>query len=268
VNSGKLLIVASVLLVTSGCVEFSPFETDLRDDEQDWTEANLERLRDTPPPHGAWKLAAISDSHSGYEELAELVEIFNERGDISLVLHAGDMTDFGLRQEYRWSLEQLSRLEMPWLTVIGNHDALSNGPGVYAHMFGPLDYSFEWGGVRFVCFNSNRLEFGSDVPDWDWVEAKSVAPEGGGTVILTHIPPWAPELSAEERFAEIAALPGMLLSLHGHLHGGSARALGPAPSVVVGTAESYHHVIVTIDGESVQIERCQKRSCAPLEVLP
>lgn len=255
-------------LCLTACVEFSPFETDLADDERDLTAENLRRLSEGPAPAGTWKLAAISDSHSGYEELSEIVELLNARGDISLVLHAGDVTDYGLRQEYRWSLEELSRLQMPWLTVIGNHDSLSNGTDIYEHMFGPLDYSFEWGGVRFVCFNSNRLDFGDHVPDWQWVGEQAVAPSGGGIVLLTHAPPWVPELRAEAQFAPIANRPGVLLSLHGHLHGTSARAVGAAPSVVIGSAVSGHWVLVTVDGDRASIERCVRQSCEPLVVSP
>lgn len=251
-----------------GCMRLSPFETELDEAERDHTRKNLSRLAARTQPSGPWKLAAIADSHSDYEELAELVEILNERGDLELVLHAGDLTDYGLRQEYRWALDELEELSMPWLTVIGNHDALSNGIEIYRGMFGAFDYSLEWGGVRFVCFNSNRLEFGSSVPDWEFVEDSSIAPDGGAIQLLTHVPPLVPEAADDARFGRLLERPGMLPSLHGHLHGASLRSVGPVPSIVIGGAYALNYVVVTIDGPQASIERCRGRDCAPLEPIP
>lgn len=247
-------------------MQFSPFETDLNAYERDQTREQLERLEGRAPPAGPWKLAVIADSHSDYDELEELVTILNERDDLELVLHAGDLTDFGLRQEYRWTLERLRVLEVPFLTVIGNHDALSNGTQVYKGMFGTLDYAFDWGGVRFVCFNSNRLEFGNHVPRWEWAEEQAAPPLGGGVLLLTHIPPWAPEIAPPDRFQALLDRPGVLASLHGHLHLASARRVGAAPSIVVGETLVGSYAIVTIDGPNAQIELCRERDCTPVEL--
>jgi calcineurin-like phosphoesterase family protein len=177
-------------------------------------------------------------------------------------------TDFGLRQEYLWTLDRLRELDMPWLTVIGNHDALSNGTEIYRKMFGPYDYAFDWGGVRFVCFNSNHLERGGDVPNWEFVEAEAIAAEDGGIVLLTHVPPRALEASDQPRFARVLAQPGMLFSAHGHHHAPSHEWLAGVPAVTVGTSEGLHHVVATIDGSRAELELCSDRTCKPLEPEP
>lgn len=97
----------------------------------------------------------LGDSHQALEELSEVVDAVNAH-DLAFVLHLGDMTDAGLRQEYRWTLDELKRLRRPFLTAIGNHDALSNGKDVYRRSFGAYDYRFTYGDVRFVVPNTNR----------------------------------------------------------------------------------------------------------------
>jgi 3',5'-cyclic-AMP phosphodiesterase len=261
-------LLLSLLSLQSACIQLSPFETDLAADERDHTRKNLDRLQARGAPGGAIKLGVIADNHAHYDELSELVAILNERGDLDLVLHAGDMTDFGLRHEYRWSLERLRQLDAPWLTVIGNHDAVSNGRTIYRGMFGSFDYAFDLGPLRFVCFNSNRLEFGSGVPRWDFVESAAVSPEGGGVVLLTHQLPAGAELAPDGALTRLLRTQRVTLMLHGHLHDQSLEFVGKVPSLIAGASENLRYAIVTIENAEARVELCRARSCAAAEPPP
>ncbi len=71
---------------------------------------------------------------------AALDAIVNDFGDADAVLISGDLTEDGTPEDYAGLAKHLSRLPMPVLTLIGNHDvrpalqaALPNGSGSFRH---------------------------------------------------------------------------------------------------------------------------------------
>jgi hypothetical protein len=56
--------------LSAGCIELSPFETDLDRHESGVTEAQLARLASLPRPVGAFSFALVSDSHEQFDRSA------------------------------------------------------------------------------------------------------------------------------------------------------------------------------------------------------
>lgn len=243
----------------TGCMEMSPFEIELEDDQRGKTAANLARLGARPEPQGRWQFAFLSDSHQAYDELAGIVDALNERGDLELVLHGGDMTDVGLRREFVWTLEELERIERPYFTVVGNHDALSNGKLIYASMFGPEDYTFEYGGVSFVCFNSNEKEY-PGAPRLGWLDTATKLDSSNVMLAHTHAPPSAMEQSYEPTLVANR----VDLALSGHLDGFTLRTAEETVLFKVDSVARGSYSVVSVGGgEPIAIEACTRDGCQP-----
>ena len=249
------IVVACIASGIGACIQFSPFETDLADDEQDLTRKNLERLAASAPPAGPWRFAVLSDSHLAYDELHDIVDALNSRGDIELVVHLGDMTALGLRQEYRNTRAILDRLAMPYLTAIGNHEALSNGRQLYAAMFGPYDYSFRYGGIKFLVYNANQPEFDQDLPNLAWLDSEASDLDGDrGVIACSHRKPAARTLEVLERHHVLGALAG-------HTHHRSWLD-GTPIRYVVDTAEHRAYAVIEVGEPRLTILSCVGGQCA------
>ena len=101
----------------------------------------------------------ISDTQRWYDETEKAVEALNARDDIDFVLHGGDLSDFGLKKEFMWQRDILNRLRVPYVCLLGNHDCQGTGEAVFEKIFGPSDFAFTAADVRFVCLNTNAMEY-------------------------------------------------------------------------------------------------------------
>jgi outer membrane protein assembly factor BamB len=68
----------------------------------------------------------------------------------------GDMTDSSSEQQFKELRAIVDALPVPFVPVVGNHDAYDGG-GEYAKYFGPRNYCFDQGGVRFLVLSYYEL---------------------------------------------------------------------------------------------------------------
>lgn len=175
---GNILLFFNYLAI--GCLfegcdlfEYHPYEGRI-DGDVHLTEYNLNAL-ESKELGDQYKFAFISDTQRHYDETDDAVKSINEQGNIDFVLHGGDLTDFGVTDEFEWMRDCLQKLEMPWLTVLGNHDFLGHGEHIYYDIFGEFNYAFTVGRVRFLMINTVALEldYSTPVPDFDFLEKQS-----------------------------------------------------------------------------------------------
>lgn len=112
----------------------------------------------------------ISDTQRWYDETEDAVNAINERNDVDFVIHCGDLSDFGMKMEFEKQRDILNRLSVPYVCLLGNHDCLATGKEVFNTIFGDENFAFTAGNVRFVCLNTNALEFdySEAVPDFSF----------------------------------------------------------------------------------------------------
>ncbi|HVU05933.1 MAG TPA: metallophosphoesterase [Polyangiaceae bacterium] len=240
-----------------GCMQWSPFETDVDDADRDVTEQNLRALSARSPAGPSWAFAVISDSHGDHDGLAAVVDAIDARRDVSFVVHLGDLSDDGLLVEYETTLRLLRRLPIPFFVLLGNHDTFSNGREIYARMFGVTNFVVPYGGARILCFDSNADATGDVRTDRSWL-ASQVA-EAGPDDLLIYA-------SHSDREADLA-VPDLRtrLVLYGHLHRaefgirGRVQVVGiPAPA-----ERTYDRVDVT--DANVTLSRCDRSTCRALD---
>ena len=116
---------------------------------------------------------------------------------------------------------------MPYVVVIGNHDCLGSGRDVFRKMFGNENFSFVAGRFRFICMDTNALEydFSHPVPDLKFLKGFAAKEDVEGTVTVIHAKPGDEEFdnNVSEPFHDyIMQLKNPLFCVCGHGHGTEA----------------------------------------------
>lgn len=224
---GSLLLLLSLLLACSDPFHYSPFEANVRSSLVNLTEKNLARISQFDTTSGEpFKVALISDPHYHFNDLRDAVNDINGRNEFSFVIVTGDITENGLLKEFEIFHGIMGHLKIPYLTVIGNHDHLSNGASVYRQMFGPLNYSFAFSNVKFIAWDNTIWESENEA-DFDWLsnalaanpEEERPASQYHHIIPLSHIPPFDGQMIEKgEQFHGLLKAHNVTLSVHGHKH--------------------------------------------------
>ncbi|SNC76827.1 Calcineurin-like phosphoesterase [Hymenobacter gelipurpurascens] len=218
-------IVALAGLTGCAWVEYSPNQTYVLAAERAQTAQALARLQQRPrATSDTVRFAFVGDTQRFYDETEAFVASVNQQRALDFVFVAGDISDFGLTREFRWVHQRLQQLRVPYLTVIGNHDLVGNGRAIYQAFYGPLNYTFQYGGTRFICLDTNGREygFGGMVPNLTWLR-KQLADTltAQRTVVLSHVPPTDEDFDPQLVPAYTEALRGcsqLVFHLSGHVH--------------------------------------------------
>jgi 3',5'-cyclic AMP phosphodiesterase CpdA len=161
--------------------------------ERDINAKNIERIETKLAGCKEFRFAMISDTQRWYDETVDAVNAINARGDIDFVVHGGDQSDFGATHEFEMQRDILNKLSMPYVIVLGNHDCLGTGEDTYKAIYGPTNFAFTAGNVRFLCLNTNALEYdySEPVPDFTFLDNEAATvPEGvEKTIALMHVQP-------------------------------------------------------------------------------
>lgn len=127
--------------------------------------APLEVPEVEPPGEVVMRFGILGDLHIGSERADELaraaIKDLNASG-AELVIQMGDITDRGERGQFERAVNILEGLDMPWLTMMGNHDVFSfeeerlSGREYYGNSFGrePDGVMVEEKGFRFAVLDS------------------------------------------------------------------------------------------------------------------
>lgn len=174
-------------------IEYHPYDGRISG-EKDINKKNIARIEAACKGKKKIHFALISDSQRWYDETEELVRDINKRDNIDFVIHAGDVSDFGVTKEFVWMRDILNKLNVPYVVLLGNHDCLANGLEIYRTIFGKENFSFLAGNTKFVCLNTNALEFDYSLPVPDFLfienELKDEREEIKKTVVAMHVRPF------------------------------------------------------------------------------
>ncbi|WP_113662270.1 metallophosphoesterase family protein [Pedobacter nanyangensis] len=217
------LTAATILAFGCNGVEFSPNQKFRDGTPQNVNNTEIAKLQQqTPGPR--IRVAISSDTQRMYKEAQLFVDQINARNDIDFVILNGDISDFGQLLEFEGIYSIYSKLKVPFISIVGNHDLVANGPHIFRRMFGEFNFTFNYGTIKFVCFDSNSREynFNGAVPDIAWLKANFKLDPGTSNIIaFSHVPPNDADFDPNLRpiYEQLAnSTPGFLASFHAHQH--------------------------------------------------
>ncbi|NIM05521.1 MAG: hypothetical protein GTN69_09290 [Armatimonadetes bacterium] len=231
------------------------------------TSAVLARLQKdrADVPAKPLKFAVLGDLRGGERIFFELLrEAANQGAEFAIV--PGDLVNNGKQEEYLYLARVLEDSPLPVLTTTGNHDFIGQGLLYYQHLFGPLNYTFELDGFRFIVLDNALGRLSTSQLDWLETQLQTPLPR----FVLLHMPPdtiqrwaWHSFSHGAKRFTDIMEqyLPSRVFVAHIHaydrvtqngveyvLSGGAGaplyKQLGP-------DAAFYHFVLVEAGPEGV-----------------
>ena len=224
-----LTIVACVAtgLALAGCryINYHPYDVDV-DGKKMVNVTNARLIESQCAGKDTIIFAATGDTQGWYDETKDFVKDVNRRDSIMFVVHDGDLTDYGTLKEFEWQRNILSGLKVPYVCDIGNHDCLGTGKEAFLKIFGPANFTFIAGRVKFINLNTNALEYdyGEAVPDLDYIEQQDTARAGefDRCVVTMHARPYSDvfnnNVAKAFEFHYLHGLPGLLFCINGHGH--------------------------------------------------
>ncbi len=219
---------ALAMLCACELIDYHPYDGRLSTDATDTNRTQIARIEAATQGKDTIRFVLMGDSQRAYDETELFVAAVNRRSDIDFVIHGGDMADFGMKKEYEWCYEIMSILRIPYVALIGNHDIIGNGGHVYNRIYGDENFSFIAGNIKFVCLNTNAIEYdySHPVPDFNFIKQEvSDTAAYTRTVVAMHAPPGNEQFNnnvMDVFQAYLKRFPGLQCCLHAHNHNLSA----------------------------------------------
>ncbi len=257
------VLIACLLTSCRNVFDVHPYDMNLHG-EHDINATQIARIRQLFDKRDTLRVAFISDTHGWYTQTKAEIADINSRNDIDFVIHCGDVTDTGTTNEFRMFRDILSDLDVPHVVLLGNHDFLGMGEQTYEWMFGPRNFSFIVGRVKFVCLDTNAMEYDhvAPVPNFDYMEQQMTADSADfdRTIIVMHAAPYSDEFNdnVARAFNYYTLLfPGLMCCVYGHDHADtSVRIFDDGPMYYgIDSAQHRNYKIFTITPDGYEVER-------------
>ena len=224
VNKNLYTLLTCLLLTGCDLIDYHPYDVRISG-ETDVNAHNIEQIEAKCKGKTTIRFITMGDSQRWYDETEDFVKEVNKRDDIDFVIHGGDQSDFGVTKEFIWMRDIFNKFQMPYVCLLGNHDCLGTGEDAYRAIYGDPNFAFTAGNVRFICLNTNAMEYdySEPVPDFNFIENElnNLSPEIEKTVFAMHVKPF--EFVFNNNVAKIFQLyvnqfPKVQFCLYGHEH--------------------------------------------------
>lgn len=239
--------------------EYSPYQVRTTETGTGRNVKALEVLAgQSSPVFKPFKIALVGDSHTYYDDFADQIAALNQMDSIDFVVHMGDITLSGIYREFVWFGKLMDGLGKPSLTLLGNHDCLSNGDRMYREMFGPFNFTLEYNGCKLVFFDDNIWERNVADPDFGWLYNVLEKNDYKYKLVFAHIHPWDGQFSVGNRllYNQIMEMRKVDVSVHGHAHKFSySEYFGRVPYLVVGDSHDREIVVLEVGEEGITVNR-------------
>jgi predicted phosphodiesterase len=205
--------------------------------------AGRTNLRIAPPDAAdpsPWRFAVMGDIQDALPRVHEVFARIDEDPSLRFVISTGDIVHRGREDEWELFEQQLTTLDIPFYSTIGNHELWGDVDQWYRR-YGRATVHFDFRGVAFTLVDSASagLDPDTNVLLHDWLAQHA----GGIHVFATHYPPLDPIgvrmgsfASRREGQALLARLAAghVDVTFYGHLHTYTAFENAGIPAYVSG----------------------------------
>lgn len=257
-----VVLVCMTFVCCDSVFDIHPYDVNVNG-EKDVNAKNIKLIVEKCKERDTIRFAFISDSHQWLDDLKQEVADINKHPELDFVIHGGDLTDFGATKEFLWTRDYLNKLKIPFVVLLGNHDCLGTGNQTFEKVFGQPDFSFIAGRVKFVCLNTNAIEYdySKPVPNFDFMEEQRTADslDFDRTVVCMHAAPYSEQFN--NNVAKVFnyythQFPALLFCLYGHGHHTQQDDLFKDGTIYyqVGNAPKHQYYIFTITPTAYKYE--------------
>jgi pimeloyl-ACP methyl ester carboxylesterase len=146
----------------------------------------------TPPAadvEDPFVFAVLGDVQRAIGSVHEVYERMNQDPELSFVASSGDLVNTGERAELERFQDELSSLQIPYFSTVGNHE-LGGSPQAWHQLFGRFNVHFQYKGVTFSLLDAGNASIDPIVYGWlaDWLDQA----HDGTHAVFMHIPPLDP----------------------------------------------------------------------------
>lgn len=259
-------LLALIIFYLASCdmIEYHPYDTDLDNEHLHVNEKQLARLSEMTPDSDTLRFIWTGDTQRFYEETEAFVTAVNKTSGVDFVLHGGDLTDYGMKQEYLWMDDMLKELTIPYMVIVGNHDLVALGQSIYECIYGPTNFSFVYNRTKFMCLNTNVLgyDYTEPIPDFDYIKTSvndSIEYEYDRTIVAFHSNPGGLEFNnnvADYFHSSIKQSKHLMFCLHAHAHNIQVNDYFNDGTIYYGCddMESRTYMLFTVIGDSYSYE--------------
>jgi Icc protein len=149
----------------------------------------LDLFPSSEDPERPFVFAVLSDVQSAVGRVHEVFERMNQDSELQFVVSTGDLVDVGTRDELVRFQSELSLLEIPFFSTVGNHE-MGASPRSWHELFGLFNVHFDFAGVAFSLVDSGNGTIDPEMYERldDWLAESRPGPH----IVLTHVPPLDP----------------------------------------------------------------------------
>lgn len=207
-----------------------------------------------PPVKDEFTFAVMGDSQ-GHNEILSV--ILSELEGCDFAFLCGDLTPSGTESEFAAFQATINESAVPVYTTPGNHDVKAGDDNEYRLRLGPVEYDFEYCGVRFAVVDSSDLNITAGQIEW----IRDVFQDADRRVMMTHVPCYDPlgdnhTLWPEscERVLGLIGNDGVDAVFAGHIHAFNHTRIAETDLVISGGAGAtlvdgdHHYVRVSAGG--------------------
>jgi hypothetical protein len=192
---------------------------------------------------GPWRFALMSDVQNGIDEVQDVFSGINA-AQTRFLLGAGDLAQFGTREELERFRRELEQLTVPYYTTLGNHDAPETG--LWQELYGRGNFRFAFRGVQFTMLDSASATV--DPMAYEWLDEWLFEGLSRVNVFAMHIPALDPVGTRNGAFGSrneagklLSALHkgNVALTLYGHIHSFYQFDNGGIPAFISGGGGAF-----------------------------
>lgn len=216
-----------------------------------------------------FSFAVFGDNKNSITTFSRLIDRLNRENDIIFAIDVGDLVYDGEKEKFRFFIKQISRLRMPLLTAIGNHELREGGRANYYDFFGAFYYSFTVGDSYFIVLDDAN-ERNLDPWQMDWLKAELEKSRNFRyRFIFMHVPLYDPregeyrvghslkDISFAQKLNALFDRYNITMLFVSHIHGYYRGVWGRTPYIITGGAGAelagsdpehyfYHYVKVSV----------------------